>query len=148
MLLQNTTFIFCQVSKGKSIEEVVLSRVCYIIECNNAQRKLEEREKSIMAMMEDRIQKLAVMQKSISSWITHIFIYFQLNMNHWMTCGLFHLRISMIKTDINADKNNNMSIFSFMSFMNWKWSRSDIESSFPFSDSLDLRQKLNSFFWV
>lgn len=67
MLLQNTTFIFCQVSKGKSIEEVVLSRVCYIIECNNAQRKLEEREKSIMAMMEDRIQKLAVMQKSISS---------------------------------------------------------------------------------
>lgn len=40
MLFRDSTFIHCQVNKGKRMEEVILSRITYIIDKNNSKKKV------------------------------------------------------------------------------------------------------------
>ena len=51
-LLRDSTFILCQLNKGRKMEDILLERISAIIETNKLKRRIEEKEKSIIAMMD------------------------------------------------------------------------------------------------
>lgn len=64
-LIKDSTFILCQLNKGRKMEDILLERVSAIIESNKVRKRIEDKERSIMAMMDDRIKKLMMMQKPL-----------------------------------------------------------------------------------